>query len=933
MIQALVSSRSRLYADFIESRHAYFARSDVEQTFRKYKKAITQNPLTFDFCNPVSVHAAARCISKHVSVFFGEECTWTTRADKDVWAADILIACCGGHQQPVEFVRVALGQSMKWPIRCSLPASLLIPFKDEEEYMCKVYAQDTVFEVAIPQDVLRTMPSDQMMSYDLPDGRLLIVEINVQCVKTEPLDSDSETPTTVLAMQASSVTSTDKVVIPKQELDVTEHAPEAVTATQSLATKLLPSGQIHFELQKKKHHLATAGKIVQRAKRTVIKLRDARIPQCVDTEPCLPSDTPLPIVTATPSPARPTPKSPAPLPISTPLVKPSPSPARPIPTSTAPLPSEQPTTSADSPRHSQHDQTQPATPPAQQKPASPQKYHALDSPGRYKQENVKGCRCKNKPVHSASPPPPPSPVDLGIRDLSTPVYFNFGGQCFVLPAKEHQSPSPCIVSKTTPPVQEDAPVVDAEVVDQGECADVGSVHEIEDPPDVESDVECERVLPTASSSRRVCSSVKRQCESNVSPVSRKQAKTTVTVSGNNQAVESSGADDIVPAKRVREAVTSKVVKAHPDSRKQSTSVERVSRPVHSCAVKREAVTSKVVKAHPDSRKQSTSVEHMSRPVHSCAVKREAVTSKVVKARPDTDSRKQSMSTECVSQPERSCAVKRETVTTKVVKVRPDTDSRKQSTSVECVSWPERSCAVKREAVTSKVVKARPDTDSTKQSTSVERMSRPVCSCVLKTEAERTKPSRKAKLVKAKSGEDMSEILSERVIDISHHEFICNVCSTACSSRKDLRNHLYDKHGKYLCKTSYCKDTFDTTEQCEAHLETHRSGEHKCGVCGQVFKFMSELTEHKYKHEDTQVQCPKCDSAFTRPRDLARHMKSHEGKLYVCNICGVHKTEKHQLSMHRVYHFDPEIPCLVKRCKEKFHSHVQRRRHMAKMHNK
>ncbi len=182
-------------------------------------------------------------------------------------------------------------------------------------------------------------------------------------------------------------------------------------------------------------------------------------------------------------------------------------------------------------------------------------------------------------------------------------------------------------------------------------------------------------------------------------------------------------------------------------------------------------------------------------------------------------------------------------------------------------------------------------------------------------------------------DDLMQLISTRKYDTSGRTHRCPECEDIQKSRSHLRSHLFLKHDIYLCKMSYCDETFrDTKKMMKHYTNAHQRGLFVCDFagCDEEFEFPSKLQEHQISHSEQLHECDQCEAKFKFPRDLRRHKLSHSGETFHCSECDFEANEKRKLVQHvQQKHTNPSIKCVV--CPKRFNSYKQCQRHMSKEH--
>ncbi len=153
-----------------------------------------------------------------------------------------------------------------------------------------------------------------------------------------------------------------------------------------------------------------------------------------------------------------------------------------------------------------------------------------------------------------------------------------------------------------------------------------------------------------------------------------------------------------------------------------------------------------------------------------------------------------------------------------------------------------------------------------------------------------------------------EIFTEKIVLQEHRSMQhtgektieCDLCDERFLSRKQLQLHKA-QHPVVIRKCNYCKETYQTKSDWEAHERTH-THPHQCVVCHKRFINSWDLQEHFATHP----HCDECGKGFLQPRQLSAHQRMyghttrakprvHQGK---CEVCDKTFTELDLLIEHK-----------------------------------
>ncbi|XP_014297526.2 zinc finger protein 182 isoform X1 [Microplitis demolitor] len=167
---------------------------------------------------------------------------------------------------------------------------------------------------------------------------------------------------------------------------------------------------------------------------------------------------------------------------------------------------------------------------------------------------------------------------------------------------------------------------------------------------------------------------------------------------------------------------------------------------------------------------------------------------------------------------------------------------------------------------------------------------------------------------------------------------CGHCSLSFFNRKDLQNHISDKHSglQMLFKCGICDKIYEKWSSLDVHEATHRQDKpYLCDLCGKSFKHSNNLRGHKRTHLDITKKkrhnCEVCGNAFRSRFHLKEHMNQHNGdKPYKCEQCEKAFSKRIQLRQHRLSHGLNKHTCPI--CGVSFNRRGNMNTHM-KRHNK
>ncbi|XP_074104236.1 uncharacterized protein LOC141530807 isoform X2 [Cotesia typhae] len=167
----------------------------------------------------------------------------------------------------------------------------------------------------------------------------------------------------------------------------------------------------------------------------------------------------------------------------------------------------------------------------------------------------------------------------------------------------------------------------------------------------------------------------------------------------------------------------------------------------------------------------------------------------------------------------------------------------------------------------------------------------------------------------------------------YQERKCGHCSSSFFNRKDLQNHISEKHSglQMLFKCGVCDKVYEKWSSLDVHEATHRQDKpYLCDLCGKSFKHSNNLRGHKRTHLDVAKRkrhnCEICGNAFRSRFHLKEHINQHNGdKPYKCEQCGKSFSKRIQLRQHRLSHGLNKHSCPI--CGVSFNRRANMNAHM------
>ena len=154
-----------------------------------------------------------------------------------------------------------------------------------------------------------------------------------------------------------------------------------------------------------------------------------------------------------------------------------------------------------------------------------------------------------------------------------------------------------------------------------------------------------------------------------------------------------------------------------------------------------------------------------------------------------------------------------------------------------------------------------------------------------------------------------------------------MCGIKCTSTKEINAHNKNTHENIQCNK--CTKEFSNPYSLKKHMYEHGERKFKCEVCDMMFAFRSQLSDHSTTHaKDTRYWCQRagCSSHFGRARDLKAHLEMHDTEPMKYPHCAYTSKDKRNIHQHIRVHDENVKPYSCKKCGERFHFTMQKKRH-------
>ena len=138
-------------------------------------------------------------------------------------------------------------------------------------------------------------------------------------------------------------------------------------------------------------------------------------------------------------------------------------------------------------------------------------------------------------------------------------------------------------------------------------------------------------------------------------------------------------------------------------------------------------------------------------------------------------------------------------------------------------------------------------------------------------------------------------------------FKCKSCDKSFTAQKYLSSHLRihteESERKFSC--SLCPKRFVRKKHLEAHTRMHTNERpFSCSDCGKTYKHEEQLRIHRRLHTGERFYCRHCNKGFTAKCDMEKHETVHSDvKGYKCDTCGSSFRAKGTLRTHVRVHAD------------------------------
>ncbi|XP_070493222.1 zinc finger protein 652-B-like [Chironomus tepperi] len=203
-------------------------------------------------------------------------------------------------------------------------------------------------------------------------------------------------------------------------------------------------------------------------------------------------------------------------------------------------------------------------------------------------------------------------------------------------------------------------------------------------------------------------------------------------------------------------------------------------------------------------------------------------------------------------------------------------------------------------------------------------------------------------------------VSSKYVKKSDSDMTCILCKVVLKNRKSYRNHVKNKHNKWLdvlfpkvdkkmqqmmkiavqgvaedpaCPCSICGKIFKNKRNLAQHEKTHKillpHEYFYCDLCGNKFKekLLMQIHIRKRHIQKIRYQCELCTCSYTTNHSLQIHIKVRHKNIreWICNWCGKDFGEKKKLVAHERIHTG-EQPYICQYCDAKFTHQTDYRRH-------
>ena len=137
-------------------------------------------------------------------------------------------------------------------------------------------------------------------------------------------------------------------------------------------------------------------------------------------------------------------------------------------------------------------------------------------------------------------------------------------------------------------------------------------------------------------------------------------------------------------------------------------------------------------------------------------------------------------------------------------------------------------------------------------------------------------------------------------------FPCSECDSTFREKKNLQQHLKNRHGFKKFKCNFCHFHSDDQSHLKRHEETvHKNELFTCEQCEYTTPRKDKLLRHtRTNHVDKNIKCELCEYVTDRIENMKRHKEAkHEVKY--CNECDFTTTSLREMKNHKNSQHPPD----------------------------
>ena len=137
-------------------------------------------------------------------------------------------------------------------------------------------------------------------------------------------------------------------------------------------------------------------------------------------------------------------------------------------------------------------------------------------------------------------------------------------------------------------------------------------------------------------------------------------------------------------------------------------------------------------------------------------------------------------------------------------------------------------------------------------------------------------------------------------------FPCSECDSTFREKKNLQQHLKNRHGFKKFKCNFCHFHSDDQSHLKRHEETvHKNELFTCEQCEYMTPRKDKLLRHtRTNHVDKNIRCQLCEYVTDRIENMKRHKEAkHEVKY--CNECDFTTSSLREMKNHKNSQHPPD----------------------------